>query len=338
MLHMARRVLIICLIFFIASSIYSAAYAQTEKSETIGIGELKSGNISYPGQVDTYTFYAVKGDVVDIKMTAVSSNVTPQLALYCPNGNKETSNYSEGSVEISFQMKSPDSGLYTIRAGDHGSGTGSYDIIMFGTITAPAGPTKPASTATPVPAGLPLLYAAIPTGALLVIGVLALAYARTRRTGKAAAPAPQGTVTPRAIERELKYDVFVSYSQADKPVADAIIASLEAKKISCWIAPRDVMPGMNYQASIIDAIDSSRILVMVFSSASNHSPHTISEVTRAMNNAITIIPFRVENVPLSKSMEYLVSVSQWLDATAPPLEKHVEELARIVKMLLKNAV
>lgn len=335
MLHIARRVLIICLIFFLAGGLYGAASAQTEKSEPIGIGELKSGNLSYPGQVDAYTFYAVKGDVVDVKMTAVSGNVTPQLALYCPNGNKETANYSEGSVEISFQMKSPDSGQYTIRAGDHGSGTGRYDIIMFGTITAPATPTS-----TPVPAGVqgfPIFYAAVPIGVLIVIGVVALAYTRTRRAGTAN-PAPQAPVSPRTIQRELKYDVFVSYSQADKPVADAIVASLEAKKISCWIAPRDVLPGMNYQASIIDAIDASRILVMVFSSASNHSPHTISEVTRAMNNGLTIIPFRVENVPLSKSMEYLVSVPQWLDATVPPLEKHVEELARIVRLILKNAV
>ena len=55
-------------------------------------------------------------------------------------------------------------------------------------------------------------------------------------------------------EEAVAHDVFISYSSQDKPVADAVCAGLEAAKIRCWIAPRDVRPGMDYASEIIEAI------------------------------------------------------------------------------------
>src|SRR6516164_3478420 len=42
------------------------------------------------------------------------------------------------------------------------------------------------------------------------------------------------------------FDVFVSYSSKDKHIADAAVATLEAKGIRCWIAPRDIVPGKEW--------------------------------------------------------------------------------------------
>jgi hypothetical protein len=44
----------------------------------------------------------------------------------------------------------------------------------------------------------------------------------------------------------MAHDVFISYSSHDKPIADAVCAGLEAAKIRCWIAPRDMLPGVPY--------------------------------------------------------------------------------------------
>jgi len=41
----------------------------------------------------------------------------------------------------------------------------------------------------------------------------------------------------------MAHDVFVSHSVKDKAVADAIVARLEGDSVTCWIAPRDVVPG-----------------------------------------------------------------------------------------------
>jgi len=58
-----------------------------------------------------------------------------------------------------------------------------------------------------------------------------------------------------AASRMMKFDAFISYSSKDKTAADAACAMLEAAGVRCWIAPRDVRPGLEYGAAIIEAID-----------------------------------------------------------------------------------
>ena len=135
----------------------------------------------------------------------------------------------------------------------------------------------------------------------------------------------------------MAHDVFISYSAGDKPTADAVCAALEAKGIRCWIAPRDILPGTVFSAAIIGAIHASRVLVLVFSSRSNDSPHVMREIERAVNKGLPIIPFRIEDVPLSPSMEYFISTPHWLDALTPPLQKHLGHLTETVRLLLSRA-
>ncbi|OPY37025.1 MAG: TIR domain protein [Methanoregula sp. PtaU1.Bin051] len=132
------------------------------------------------------------------------------------------------------------------------------------------------------------------------------------------------------------HDVFISYAQLDKTTADAICAKLESRRIRCWIAPRDVQPSKDFPAAIIEGIEGTEIMVLVFSSHANNSPHVIRELTNAVNKGRIIIPFRVEDVVPSKSMEYLIGVPHWLDAITPPLEKHIEHLADTVEHILET--
>ena len=132
----------------------------------------------------------------------------------------------------------------------------------------------------------------------------------------------------------MAHDVFISYSVRDKTVADAVCATLEGRKIRCWIAPRDVLPGKIWGEAIIEGLEQSRLMVLVFSSSSNNSSQVMREVERAVNKGIPVIPFRVEDVPLSKSMEYFISAAHWLDALSPPLEVHLQKLADAVGALL----
>jgi serine/threonine protein kinase len=129
-------------------------------------------------------------------------------------------------------------------------------------------------------------------------------------------------------------EVFICYASEDKKVAEAICETLEARDILCWIAPRDVLPGMSYAKAIIHALKASRIMVLLFSSQSNDSPHVRGEVERALSSGITIIPVRIEDVPLSDEMQYYVGNRQWYDALIPPLEKHLQPVALIVQQHL----
>jgi hypothetical protein len=54
----------------------------------------------------------------------------------------------------------------------------------------------------------------------------------------------------------MNFDVFISYSTKDATAAKATCAALEAAKIRCWIAPRDIVPSASWGASIVRAIQS----------------------------------------------------------------------------------
>jgi TIR domain-containing protein len=131
-------------------------------------------------------------------------------------------------------------------------------------------------------------------------------------------------------------DVFLSHSVKDKAVADAVVARLEAESVTCWVAPRDVVPGADWGESIINAIESSRIMILIFSQSANVSSQIKREVERAVNKGVYIIPFRVDDIPPTKSLEYFISTSQWMDAFSPPLERHLDNLAKTVKAVLKT--
>lgn len=131
----------------------------------------------------------------------------------------------------------------------------------------------------------------------------------------------------------MAHDVFISYSSQDKAVADAACAVLEVRRIRCWIAPRDVLPGTVYAKVISAAIEESRVVVVVLSASANDSPSVMREVEWAASKGIPIIPLRIQDVPPSKSMEYLISRPHCVDALTPPLQAHLERLADMVEML-----
>lgn len=134
----------------------------------------------------------------------------------------------------------------------------------------------------------------------------------------------------------MAHDVFISHSSHDKPVADAICANLENANIRAWMAPRDICPGKPWAESIIDAIASSKIMIVIVSQHSNASNQVTLEVERAVNKGVVILPFRIDAVQLSKSLEYFLSSPHWLDAMTPPLKQHVDKLVGTVKILVAS--
>src|SRR6516165_957353 len=133
----------------------------------------------------------------------------------------------------------------------------------------------------------------------------------------------------------MEFDAFISSSSRDKTAADATCAVLESAGVRCWIAPRDVRPGVEYGAAIIDAIERCRVMVLIFSSSANESRQVHREIERAVSRGIPIVPVRIEDVLPTKSMEYFLGAIHWLDALTPPLEGHLHKLAETVKAILQ---
>jgi hypothetical protein len=132
----------------------------------------------------------------------------------------------------------------------------------------------------------------------------------------------------------MAHTIFICHSSKDKQVADAACAALEAQHISCWIAPRDILAGVEYGAAIIDALSDARIVLLIFSLHANESPQVRREIERAVSKEKIIVPFRIEDVMPSRAMEFALSNTHWLDAFTPPMEQHLAELCETISRLL----
>jgi hypothetical protein len=291
------------------------------------------------GDIVEWKFQSPEGAIVsDMTIKNRFQGNFTKTVLYCRQPIRYfLSQTGQWSVTFSINGKDLASDTFTVLLAPKTSvsSTPGGTLIPEGTPT--SGETSNTSALSPGDQpgeGLPVIPILLLFICIVVAGGIGVAL-RSRGT-LSGASSPTVSPTQVSFDSGIPHDVFISYSHVDKPVADAICNTLEAKQIRCWMAPRDVLPGINYQEAIIDAINTTRIMVLVFSSHSNTSPHVIRELTKALTNEVVIIPFRIEDAPLSKSMEYIISIPHWLDAVTPPLEKHLDELARYVETLLQQ--
>lgn len=128
-------------------------------------------------------------------------------------------------------------------------------------------------------------------------------------------------------------DIFVSYASQDRDVAFRIVGFLEEQGISCWVAPRDVPPGVEYGQAIINGIEQSRALVLILSDQSNDSMFVRKEVERAVSKTKPVLPVRIREVTPSGSLEFFISSAQWVDAWKSPMEQHLLPLVGAIKAI-----
>lgn len=111
-------------------------------------------------------------------------------------------------------------------------------------------------------------------------------------------------------------NIFISHSSTDFKVAEEVCNLLEDKGHKCFLAPRDIRSGYEYAEEIMNGIESSDVMLILMSKAANQSPHVLREVERAVSKHIPLIVYKLEEVELSKSMEYFLMSHQWVSAYA----------------------
>ena len=130
------------------------------------------------------------------------------------------------------------------------------------------------------------------------------------------------------------HEVFISYSSKNKNVADAIVADLEQHGIRCWYAPRDVLPGEVWTSEINKVMRETTVFILIYTEDSNKSQQVTNEVTLAVSNGKTIIPFRLTKAGMNDTLGYYLSSLHWLDAVDPPLGRNIEILREKVTSIL----
>jgi len=129
-------------------------------------------------------------------------------------------------------------------------------------------------------------------------------------------------------------DAFVSYASQDRAATFRIVEYLEANGVSCWVAPRDVAPGMEYGEAIIRGIEDSRVFVLILSEESNNSQFVRKEVERAVSKVKPVLPARIREVAPSGSLEFFIASAQWIDAFKTPMESQLTPLVQAIRSLV----
>lgn len=126
--------------------------------------------------------------------------------------------------------------------------------------------------------------------------------------------------------------VFISHSVKDKDqaAADLIYDYLQNNGIKCFMDKRDLIPGIPYPRQLTAAVRESNAVLLVFSSNADISEAVQAEVGLAKSNSKRVIPVRIEDI-VPNELAIFLTVTQWLDAFPPPLEKYLPKILAAVK-------
>jgi hypothetical protein len=131
------------------------------------------------------------------------------------------------------------------------------------------------------------------------------------------------------------HQVFICHSSLDAATGRDLVAYLEARGVRCWISSRDVAPGENFQAAIVRAIRSARILLLMFSEASNRSNEVPKELALASSFDLTVLPLRLAAVRPNEALLYELATRQWVDGW-PDRELAFARLLTVIADVLRR--
>jgi hypothetical protein len=129
--------------------------------------------------------------------------------------------------------------------------------------------------------------------------------------------------------------IFISYSSSDQKVAETICDALQSRGYPCWISCRDIGPGENFQESIVKAIRSAKLMLLVFTSHANNSNEIKKEIVLAGRYHLTVVPVRVEDVVPNDALAYEFATRQWIDLFSD-WERDIERLASQIGSILAD--
>jgi len=129
-------------------------------------------------------------------------------------------------------------------------------------------------------------------------------------------------------------DLFISHATGDAASAVTVCRALEAGGLTCWMAPRDIIPGTDYSIALAQAIPNCRALLLLLSRKANESQWVHREVERAISRGKPILTLRLEDVTPGEKLELFVSTSQWFDAFGLKPAGCLSDLCQKVRLLL----
>src|SRR5262245_26741217 len=98
--------------------------------------------------------------------------------------------------------------------------------------------------------------------------------------------------------------IFISHASEDATIAERIVAFLEARGVPCWIASRDISPGVIFADAIVEGMQASSACAVLVSAASNVSKGVKREVELASHEDKSFIPIRIDGSEPASGLAY----------------------------------
>jgi len=127
-----------------------------------------------------------------------------------------------------------------------------------------------------------------------------------------------------------KYDAFISYSTKNSDAAFRLVRGIEDCGLTCFIAPRDIRPGILYAQEIVRGIKSADAFIFLYSADSDSSYYCRSEVNSAVSERRYILTVRIGDGDPSDAMKFYLGPTQWIDATSGLSEKLIKDIVAIL--------
>lgn len=118
-----------------------------------------------------------------------------------------------------------------------------------------------------------------------------------------AGPTP---ITPKRLS------AFISHHSSQVETARRLKRLLAARGIDGWLAPDDIAAGTAFDQSIVDQIDRSDAIVLLFCPQSDQSRHVKRELMLGEDSNKIILPVRLEDVR-AQGLAYWLKDYQWID-------------------------
>ncbi len=121
--------------------------------------------------------------------------------------------------------------------------------------------------------------------------------------------------------------VFISHASENAEEANELVALIEAKGITAWIAPRDVRPGLDYSEELQRALEACVAFVVLVTADANSSPYVRAETEMAFSCNKPMLPVRFGDVAAAPGLAFFLKIRTWTNAYGPKKEA---ALARLV--------
>ena len=131
----------------------------------------------------------------------------------------------------------------------------------------------------------------------------------------------------------MAHDVFISYSSNDRKIVEAVSHYLEQNRIRCFVAYRDIPKAFVWAKAITEAIESCRLMVVIFSEHFNRSEQVDREIEMCMEEGKPILTFRIQNASFTGAKKYYLKNINWIDAFPDPGNSFGELLKSILALL-----